>query len=211
MKLTRRTFLKMSGALAGYLLTGPSLWGGVRVPAAYAGVGPKVGQDTTSVCCFCGGGCGNVVTASEGRVVAVEGDPASPINEGALCSKGQAAYQTANQIVAEETLRDDGRYALGGTLAAWPAGRRLARVLYRAPGASKWEVKSWDWALERIAQRVVETRQVTWEAKAGEITVNRTQAIAALGGAAHDNEECYLMQKLWRGLGLVYVEHQARI
>ncbi len=211
MKITRRQFLKVSGGLAGYLLTGPSLWGSVAVPAAYANTGPKVGKETTSVCCFCGGGCGNVVTSREGRVVAVEGDPASPINEGALCSKGQSAYQTVNQLIPEEALRDLPEFGLGGKLAAWPAGRRLARVLYRAPGATRWEVKTWDWALERIAQRVVDTRRATWEAKAGDMAVNRTQAIAALGGAAHDNEECYLMQKLWRGLGLVYIEHQARI
>jgi formate dehydrogenase major subunit len=211
MKITRRQFLKASGALAGYLLTGPSLWGGGALPAAYAGIGPKSGTETTSVCCFCGGGCGNIVTSSGGRVVAVEGDPASPINEGALCSKGQAAFQTANQRIPEELLRDTAVFAAGGTLASWPSGRRLARVLYRAPGATRWEVKDWDWALERIAQRVVDTRKNSWEAKAGEMVVNRTQAIAALGGAAHDNEECYLMQKLWRGLGLVYVEHQARI
>ena len=125
MKITRRQFLKVSGALAGYLLTGPSLWSGGMVPAAYASTkNPKVGKETTSVCCFCGGGCGNVVTSSGGRVVAVEGDPASPINEGALCSKGQAAFQTVNQLVPEESLRDNAMFAVGGTLASWPSGRR---------------------------------------------------------------------------------------
>jgi formate dehydrogenase major subunit len=201
----------MSGALAGYLLTGPSLWEGSGLPKAYADVGPKKGKETTSVCCFCGGGCGNVVTSSGGRVVALEGDTASPINEGALCSKGQAAFQTANQVVDEKLLKTGRAYALGGTMPSWPRGQRLARVLYRAPGATKWKVISWDEALTKIAQRVVDTRAANWEATAGGMTVNRTQAIAALGGAAHDNEECYLLQKLWRGLGLVNVEHQARI
>ena len=220
MKITRRKFLKMSGALAGYLLTGPSLWGGGRLPTAYADIGPKVGTETTSVCCFCGGGCGNVITASGGKVIAVEGDPDSPINGhirdgggtvlrqgGALCSKGQAAYQTANQLVDEAALP-----GLGALISNWPKGKRAARVLYRAPGASKWQVVDWDWALGTIAQRIAATRAATWEeVDGGGMTVNRTQAIAALGGAAHDNQECYLMQKLWRGLGLVYIEHQARI
>jgi formate dehydrogenase major subunit len=210
--------------MAGYLLTGPSLWGGGRLPAAYADVGPKVGTETTSVCCFCGGGCGNVITASGGKIIAVEGDPLSPINGhikdgannilavgGALCSKGQAAYQTANQLVDENVLATDLKYAVGGTMATWPKGKRAARVLHRAPGASQWDVMDWDTALGLIAAKIAATRTAYWEEMAGGMTVNRTQAIAAMGGAAHDNEECYVMQKLWRGLGLTYVEHQARI
>jgi formate dehydrogenase major subunit len=210
--------------MAGYLLTGPSLWGGGRLPAAYADIGPKIGTETTSVCCFCGGGCGNVIIASGGKIIAVEGDPQSPINGhikdaannilavgGALCSKGQAAYQTANQLVDENVLATDPTYAVGGTMPTWPKGKRVARVLHRAPGAAQWDVLDWDTALGLIAAKIAGTRSTYWEEMAGGMTVNRTQAIAALGGAAHDNEECYLMQKLWRGLGLTYVEHQARI
>jgi formate dehydrogenase major subunit len=208
-KVTRRSFLKMSGALAGYMLTGPSLWEGGGLPKAYADVGPKVGTETTTICCFCGCGCGAVVTSNAGKVVAVEGDAIHPINEGALCSKGQAQYQTANQLVSDADLA--AKYAVGKKIATWPKGKRLARVLYRAPKATKWEVKSWDWALGTIAQRIAAKRAATWESTAGGMTVNRTKAIAALGGAAHDNQECYLMQKLWRGLGLVNVDHQARI
>ena len=211
MKITRRTFLKMSGALAGYLLTGPSLWEGGGLPQAYADVGPKVGTETTTICCFCGVGCGAVVTASGGKVVAVEGDAIHPINEGSLCSKGQAQFQTANQLIPETDLDTLTKFKLGGTMAAWPAGKRLARVLYRAPYAKKWKVISWDEALDKISQRIAASRTATWEDTSGGMTVNRCTGIAALGGAAHDNEECYLMQKLWRGLGLVNIDHQARI
>jgi formate dehydrogenase major subunit len=199
----------MSGTMAGYLLTGPTLLKGGWLPAAYADIGPKTGTETTTICCFCGCGCGAVVTASGGKVVAVEGDPIHPINQGALCSKGQAQWQTANQVVGDAKLAS--KYYLGAQVSSWMPGKRLARVLYRAPGSAKWQVVDWDWALDTIAQRVVDTRGANWEETAGSMTVNRTQYIAALGGAAHDNEECYLMQKLWRGLGLVNIDHQARI
>jgi formate dehydrogenase major subunit len=83
--------------------------------------------------------------------------------------------------------------------------------LYRPPGGEKFEKRSWEWAFKRIAQRVKETRDASFERTAGNRTVNRTQAIAALGGSALDNEECYLLVKLMRALGITYIEHQARI
>jgi formate dehydrogenase major subunit len=202
----------MSGALAGYLLTGPSLWEGSWLPSAYADIGPKTGTNKTTICCFCGVGCGAIVCASGGKVVAVEGDPDHPINQGTLCSKGQAQYQTCNQLVSDAVLASS--YSVGKKFAKWPKGKRLARPLYRAAGSNKWEVKTWDWMLTQIAARIDGTRSTYWEydspPASGKI-VNRTQAIAALGGAVHDNEECFLMQKLWRGLGLVNIDHQARI
>jgi formate dehydrogenase major subunit len=223
-KVTRRQFLKMSGALGGYLLTGPALWGGGGLPEAYADVGPKTGTETTTICCFCGVGCGALVTVNNtpgdplfGKVVAVEGDPVHPINEGTLCSKGQAQFQTANQLVLDTDLTTKPKFALydgtpgKGVMPVWPGGKRLARVLYRPANGTKWRVVSWDWAMDTIAQRITATRAANWEETSGGMTVNRTRAIAALGGAAHDNQECYLMQKLWRGLGLVWVDHQARI
>lgn len=144
-------------------------------------------KETTSICCFCGVGCGLVVSTSNGRAVNIEGDPDHPVNEGALCSKGNALYQVANNE------------------------RRLDKVLYRAPRSTKWEEKTWDWALDRIASRVKQTRDATFNEKDGAWTVNRTEGIACLGGAALDNEECYLLSKAMRSLGLVYLEHQARI
>jgi formate dehydrogenase major subunit len=87
----------------------------------------------------------------------------------------------------------------------------LQKVHYRAPRGAAWEEKTWDWALERIAARVKETRDKTFKTSENGRVVNRTEAIACLGGSALDNEEAYLLVKLMRALGLVYVEHQARL
>ena len=117
-----------------------------------------------------------------------KGDPDHPISRGALCCKGQSLYQVAT------------------------SDRRLKSVLYRAPRAAEWQEVSWDWAIDRIADRVKATRDASFTARDGQgRVVNRTHALAALGGAALDNEECYLYGKLMRALGLVYIEHQARI
>jgi formate dehydrogenase major subunit len=158
------------------------------------GCGPAVpppktlgATSTTTVCPFCGVGCGQVVSTRSGTVVNIEGDPGHPISEGTLCSKGAAAIQVVNNP------------------------RRLQKVLYRAPRGTAWEEKSWDWALERIAARVKETRDKTFQTSADGRVVNRTEAIACLGGSALDNEEAYLLVKLMRALGLVYIEHQARL
>jgi len=142
---------------------------------------------TTTVCPFCGVGCGQVVSTRRGQVVNIEGDPGHPISEGTLCSKGASAIQVVNNP------------------------RRLQKVLYRAPGGTAWEEKTWDWALERIAARVKATRDSTFQTSTKGRVVNRTEAIACLGGSALDNEEAYLLVKLMRALGLVYVEHQARL
>ena len=148
----------------------------------------KGATETTTVCPFCGVGCGQVVSTRDGRVINIEGDPKHPVSEGTLCSKGASGIQVVNN------------------------SRRLQKVLYRAPGGKKWEEKSWDWALERIAAKIKETRDKTFQkaSKDGRV-VNRTEAIACLGGSALDNEEAYLLVKLMRALGLVYIEHQARL
>jgi formate dehydrogenase major subunit len=143
--------------------------------------------ETTTVCPFCGVGCGQVVSTRDGHVINIEGDASHPISEGTLCSKGAAAIQVVNNP------------------------RRLQKVLYRAPHGKAWEEKTWNWALERIAARVKETRDQSFQTTVNGTTVNRTEAIACLGGSALDNEEAYLLVKLMRALGLVYVEHQARL
>jgi formate dehydrogenase major subunit len=208
-RVTRRKFLKMSGALTGYLLTGPSLWGGGGLPEAYADVGPKTGVETTTICCFCACGCGAIVTATGGKVVAVEGDPDHPVNEGTLCSKGQAQYQTVNQRFSATKL--NAKYPIGAMVDQWKPGKRLGRCLYRAAGSSQWQVVDWTFALNKAADLIYNTRAAGFTEHDGTMTVNRCDNIAALGGAAHDNEECYLMRKLWTGLGLVNIDHQARI
>ncbi len=184
MDTTRRGFLATVGALAAGTTYAPT-----DALAASAPALTKLDGTTTTatVCQFCSVGCGLLVSAKDGTVVNIEGDPEHPINQGALCSKGTALIQSVNNP------------------------RRLDRVLYRAPHGDRWEAKSWDWAIDTIATRVKATRDTSFQQTAGGHTVNRTEAIAALGGSTLHNEECYAYTKLMRALGVVYQEHQARI
>lgn len=187
MKISRRGFLGATGAgTVGGIV---SLFGVPKSVKAAEIPEIKTVQSTesTTICPFCGVGCGLIVSAREGKVINIEGDPDHPINEGSLCSKGMALFQ----IAVNE--------------------RRLGKVKYRAAGSSEWEEKSWDWALPEIAKRVKKTRDATFIAKEEDKLVNRTNGIACLGGAALDNEECYLYSKFARSLGITYLEHQARI
>ena len=135
-----------------------------------------------SVCPYCAVGCGQRVYVKDGEVVQVEGDPASPVSRGRLCPKGSATR----------------------SLVAGPA--REYRVKYRRPHGGDWEDLPLDRAMEMIADRVIATRAATWD------TANRrTLGFASLGGATLDNEENYLMKKLYTALGAVQVENQARI
>lgn len=189
-KVSRRQFLATSGGFLGFL--GLDL----RAAVSHAEEGEKAtqkGRLTTTICPYCAVGCSAIVTSvkqKNGKWVAVnvEGDPDHPINEGTLCPKGASLYQMCN------------------------GENRLKKVLYRAPGGNKFEEKEWGWAAKRIAKLIKETRDATFTEKNGlGQTVNRTTAIASLGSAALDNEECWLYQKFTRSLGLVYIEHQARI
>jgi len=180
---TRRQFLK--GLTTGTVAVGALTQAGCA--PAIPPLKTRGATTTTTVCPFCGVGCGQVVSSRAGKVIHIEGDPGHPISEGTLCSKGAAGIQVVHN------------------------SRRLQKVLYRKPNGAAWEEKSWDWALERIAARVKETRDKSFKTKVNENTVNRTEAIACLGGSALDNEEAYLLVKLMRALGLVYVEHQARL
>lgn len=187
MPLTRRDFLKASSVgVAASLLTEF----GLDVAALAKETVPlriHKAKQTFTICPFCAVGCGLLVHSEGNKVLFSEGNPDHPINEGSACAKGSALFAVPK------------------------AERRVTRVLYRAPHSDHWEEKSWEWALPRIAQRIKETRDKNFITKEGGVTVNRCEAIAALGGAAHDNEECYALVKLWRALGLVYIEHQARI
>ncbi len=143
---------------------------------------------TSTICPFCAVGCGAIATDVGGQVVGVEGDPDHPINRGTLCAKGSALSQVADNP------------------------RRVTRVLYRAPGGSQWEERDWTWAIRRIAEKIQHTRDATFQTTDAQgRTVNRTEAVGCLGGAALNNEECYLFGKLSRALGIVYLEHQARV
>jgi formate dehydrogenase major subunit len=187
LRLTRRAFLKISGTVLATSGVGVS----IRPVSAYAKpLKIKYAKETTTVCPYCSVGCSIIVsTTSYGKIINTEGDPDSPINAGALCSKGSSLYQTsaANK-------------------------NRLDKPLYRAPYAAEWKEVSWEWTLDRIAANVKKSRDASFVAtNAKGQKVNRAEGIASVGSAALDNEECYLYQKFLRGLGLVYIEHQARI
>lgn len=143
----------------------------------------------TSICPYCAVGCAQLVYAKGNDIIHIEGDPRSPINQGTLCPKGAAT--------------------LGWALSP----ERLMKVKYRAPYSDHWEEKPLDWAMDRIAQRIQQTRDETFVAKLPNgMKVNHTLAIASLGGATLDNEENYLIKKLFGGgLGMVWIENQARV
>lgn len=141
-----------------------------------------------SVCPFCAVGCGQRVFVKDKRVIQIEGDPESPVSRGRLCPKGSASKQ----------------------LVTGP--QRELRVKYRRPFGTDWEELSLDRAMQMIADRVLATRAATWEQRdGGGHVLNRTMGIASLGGATLDNEENYVMKKLFTALGVVQVENQARI
>jgi len=203
MSLSRRDFLKLSGgtAVAGAVGVGIT-------PQDAAAQTPenhiKGAAETKTICPYCSVGCGIVVHTKDGKVINAEGDPDHPINEGTLCAKGASLYQVVNNT------------------------NRLLKPKYRAAGAADWKEVEWDWALDEIAKKIKETRDKTFKFLSKskikekqpdgteqdvekEFTVNSTDAIAHVGSAALDNEECYILQKWLRSLGLVYIEHQARI
>lgn len=186
MAVTRRDFLKLSGAsTAGVFLGGASFLSGCKsAPDKLRGT-----KESTTICPYCGVGCGLIVSARNGKVVNIEGDPDHPINRGSLCSKGSALYQVAVN----------------------PGKKRLDKVQYRKPGGTEWEQITWEKATKMIARRIKDARDATFIEKEEGVTVNRTGGIAGLGGAALDSEECYAWSKFARIIGLTYLEHQARI
>lgn len=191
MKVTRRDFMKISGAAAAGLAVGGLGFDLKPVSVHAQMLKTRYAKETTTICCYCGVGCGAIVHTSkkgDGRVINIEGDPDHVINRGALCSKGAALAG----LVENEN--------------------RLLKPMYRAPFSDKWEEVTWEWAIDRIARRIQKTRDATFtKTNAEGLTVNRTTAIASVGSAAMDNEECWIYQALLRAIGLVYIEHQARI
>ena len=146
----------------------------------------KVG---TSICPFCAVGCSQLIYAKQGKPIHIEGDPRSPVNQGTLCPKGAS---TLGMLLSPE---------------------RINKVLHRAPFATQWEEKPLDWAMERIAQLTKRTRDETFVERLpdGKL-VNQTVGLGSLGGATMDNEENYLIKKLFGGgLGMINIENQARI
>ena len=140
-----------------------------------------------SVCPYCAVGCSQRVFVEDEKVTQIEGDPDSPISRGRLCPKGAAS----KNLVTSTT--------------------RQTKVRYRRPHGTEWEDLDLDTAMDMIADRVIRTRRETWQDEVDGKRVNRTMGIASLGGATLDNEENYLMKKLYTALGAVQVENQARI
>ncbi len=185
MSVTRRDFLRITGGG----LVGSGLGSGLAASdARAASFKLETATKTATICPYCSVGCGISVYSEGGEVVHIEGDPEHPINRGTLCPKGASIHQLRNNP------------------------KRITKPLYRPAGASEWKEVSWEWAVGEIAQRVKKARDESFETvnDKGQ-TVNRTRAIASVGSAALDNEEAYLLQKFMRGLGLVYIEHQARL
>jgi formate dehydrogenase major subunit len=141
-----------------------------------------------SVCPYCAVGCAQRVYVGDEKVVQVEGDPASPISRGRLCPRGSSS----KSLVTSPT--------------------RLTKVRYRRPGATDWEDLDLDTAMDMIADRVIAARAETWEESDEDgRPLNRTLGFASLGGATLDNEENYLIKKLFTAMGAIQIENQARI
>jgi formate dehydrogenase major subunit len=144
-------------------------------------------QVVGSVCPYCAVGCGQRVFVKDGKVVQIEGDPASPISRGRLCPKGAASLQLTT------------------------GSAREYRVKYRRPHGTEWEDLELDTAMDMIAERVIKARREFWQDELDGKQVRRTLGIASLGGATLDNEENYLMKKLYTAMGAIEIENQARI
>lgn len=206
MRISRRNFLKLSGlaaltgSLAAKLGCRPDEDPTDPVPIVDDAEDLRIqfAETVITVCGFCGVGCGVLCFTENGEIVATDGDPDHPINEGTLCSKGAAVY---NMYYT---------YDEKGNPIQNP--NRITQVLYRAPKASDWEVKDWDWALTEMAKRIKKTRDDFYEEMNAEgVTVNRCTALMWLGSAMCNNEENYLYQKFCRAHGILNIDHCARL
>ena len=194
--LSRRQFLARLGTAAGGTSLSTLVALGLDPEAVEAATVPldwKLEQTRVvpSICPYCAVGCGQLLHVREGKLINIEGNPDSPVSRGNLCPKGAASFQlTVNP-------------------------NRQTSCLHRKPGATEWETIELEQAMSMIAARVKRTRDETFQPTAdingSRVTVNNTLGIASLGGATLDNEWNYIQAKLWRGLGGVFLENQARI
>jgi formate dehydrogenase major subunit len=195
MQITRRGFLTMTGAIGGGVALS-SFGLNLNPTRAYADELSKmdrikVAKQVTTICCYCSVGCGLVcsVDKATGKIFNIEGDADHPINEGSLCAKGAGFFD----------LTEANKH-------------RLTKVLYRKPYGTEWEEKDWDFALSRIARLVKDTRDKSFVKRNDKVElVNRCEAIGHYGSSNIDNEECWLVTAKSRALGLVYMDHQARV
>jgi formate dehydrogenase major subunit len=192
MSLSRREFLKFGSATAAGVAVGAQTLDLAPVEAAATGLKIKEAKVAHGVCPYCAVGCGQLIYSRDGKIIDIEGDPDTPHTLGRLCPKGAATIQLSNNPLRPTT------------------------PLYRAPGSDRWEEKSLEWMYDEIAKRYHEAREKgiierEKDKDGREVVVNRLEAIASLGSACADNEECYLLSKLNRTFGIVYHEHQARV
>ena len=194
-ELTRRQLLKAGASSAGLAVVpftnplGFDLRSAKKIQMDFRLAGAK---ELKSVCPYCAVGCGLIaytkVVDGKTQLLQIEGDPDSPINEGRLCPKGATAMQLAT------------------------SSRRVEKPMYRAPGSTKWEEKSWDFMLDKIAANLKASRDNSFVAQdASGNVVNRTEGVAFAGGAAFSSEEGYLATKIMRTFGVVHIEQQARV
>lgn len=182
MKLKRREFLKLAGATGAGLALSQLGFNVQPIEAASNVTRIHDAEEYTSICNFCSCGCGMVCHVKKGKLINLEGDADHIINEGALCSKGATMYEVPN------------------------SDQRVKTPLYRAPGSDHWEEISWDEAVEKVAKKIKEVRDETWDDE-----LHSTDALGFIGGAQNNNEECYLFTKMARALGVTFLEHQARV
>ena len=193
--LTRRQLLKAGAGAAGAAIVpfanplGFDLRSAKKIQMEFRLAGAK---EVHSVCPYCAVGCSLIAYTKEvdgkTKLLQIEGDPDSPVNEGRLCPKGATAMQLAT------------------------SARRVEKPRYRAPGSATWEEKSWDFVMEKLARNIKSSRDNTFVASdANGNVVNRTEGVAFAGGAAFSSEEGYLATKIMRTLGVVHIEQQARV
>jgi formate dehydrogenase major subunit len=200
MEVDRREFIKISAGTIGTAVAAEVLGLGLDTAAAQEKAGTvsmKTGKQTPSLCPYCSVGCAQIVmTDDSGKIIDIQGNPDSPLSEGTLCPKGAATYQ----LVVNDL--------------------RWTKVKYRAPGSDHWEERSLEWAMNRAAELVKQTRDANFnefqdmpDGKGGKLKrrIMNTYSVASLGGATIDNEWNYAQQKLMHAMGVVYVENQARI
>jgi len=192
MEISRRDFLSMSGTFVTLSALGVNL---APVTAHAAGLTKmdrvRAARQTTSICCYCSVGCGLICSVDKltGKIFNIEGDPDHPISEGSLCSKGAGVFGLSE-------VND----------------RRLRKVLYRAPKSDRWEEKDWDWSLKRIARLIKDSRDKGFTTHNGNgQLVNRVENIGHYGSSNILSEECWTLSVALRSMGLVYIDHQARI
>ncbi len=191
MKINRREFVKLSGVLGVGLAITELGFDVKKIKASTKEFKLEDSKEFTSVCTFCSVGCGMICHVKDEKLINLEGDPDHVINEGSLCSKGASMSVVPN------------------------SDQRVKTPLYRAPGSDKWQEISWDEAIDKVTKKMKEVRDENWITKDSEdgkdYPANRTEAISIVGGAQNNNEECYLLAKMARALGVTYIEHQARL